>query len=155
MAPQTEGDTMTIEYKIWIQVEEIDHEADHYENAGEPIGLDTFATYEEAEARLLVIASALQGPGGDITPDEVARGLAAAHPVKRTAPAATAHALEGMTRAEIEALINATRPAGGWTRDALAELGVSFPPITGWKQRLELGLDPNELVTWEQDANDV
>lgn len=32
---------------------------------------------------------------------------------------------------------------GGWTRKQLAEWGVNWPPLNGWRKRLALGLDPN------------
>jgi hypothetical protein len=34
-------------------------------------------------------------------------------------------------------------PAGGWTKKQLAEWGVRWPPMRGWRRRLALGLDPN------------
>lgn len=37
------------------------------------------------------------------------------------------------TAAEIEA---ARTPAGGWTKDQLAQWGVSWPPPKGWKKAL-------------------
>lgn len=44
------------------------------------------------------------------------------------------------TEAEIEAYRS---DAGGWTREALAEIGVNWPPIKGWRRRLLNGEDPN------------
>lgn len=35
------------------------------------------------------------------------------------------------------AIMDARSPRGGWTRDALAKLGVPWPPPKGWKKRLE------------------
>jgi hypothetical protein len=37
-------------YKVWLEIEEIDHEEDHYEDVGEAIDLAVFGTLEEAEA---------------------------------------------------------------------------------------------------------
>ncbi len=34
-------------------------------------------------------------------------------------------------------------PKGGWTRKNLAQIGVKWPPVKGWRSRLLLGLDPN------------
>ena len=36
-------------YKVWIQVEEIDEEADHYQNVSEPVELGVFRTKAAAE----------------------------------------------------------------------------------------------------------
>ncbi len=57
-----------MEYKIWIQVEELDEESDHYENVGEPLALDVgYDTYEEASERLWAIGLAL---GAEMGPEE-------------------------------------------------------------------------------------
>lgn len=40
---------MNFTYKVWVQVEEVDHEANHYENVTEPECLACFSTQEEAE----------------------------------------------------------------------------------------------------------
>jgi hypothetical protein len=39
----------------------------------------------------------------------------------------------GATATEIE---NARSPAGGFTAKALAELGVAWPPVSGWRTQL-------------------
>ena len=36
-------------YKVWLQIEEIDDDADHYEDVGEPMPLMDFNTIEDAE----------------------------------------------------------------------------------------------------------
>ena len=38
------------------------------------------------------------------------------------------------TAAQIEA---ARTPAGGWTKDTLAQWGVPWPPPKGWRRKLE------------------
>ena len=38
-----------------------------------------------------------------------------------------------LTEADVEALKS---PAGGWNAATLAALGVSWPPVSGWKKRL-------------------
>lgn len=37
-----------MKYKVWVEVEEVDHEADHYEKCGEPIDIAIFDTEIEA-----------------------------------------------------------------------------------------------------------
>jgi hypothetical protein len=37
-------------------------------------------------------------------------------------------------------------PRGGWTREALASIGVPWPPPKGWKKKLE-ALDDDQLQT--------
>lgn len=43
----------------------------------------------------------------------------------------------------IEELAEHQSPEGTWTREALASVGVQFPPVKGWMQRLLAGADPN------------
>jgi len=42
------GDTMV--YKVWVQIEEIDEEANHYENVTEPVDVGRYDNLEEAKA---------------------------------------------------------------------------------------------------------
>jgi hypothetical protein len=42
-------------------------------------------------------------------------------------------------------------PAGGWTRDALASLGVQWPPRKGWRKFLIENADKIERAHAEQD----
>lgn len=42
-------------YKLWVQVEEIDDEADHYENIEEPICIGDFDSSVEATERLYAL----------------------------------------------------------------------------------------------------
>ncbi len=37
-------------FKIWVEIEEVDEAADHYEHVGEPAELGQYDTLEEAEA---------------------------------------------------------------------------------------------------------
>jgi hypothetical protein len=45
------------------------------------------------------------------------------------------------TREEIEA---ARSPRGGWSKKQLAEWGVSWPPLKGWRRRLESDMPPQD-----------
>lgn len=39
-----------MKYKVWVQIEEVDHDSDHYENVTEPEDVAVFDTQDEAEA---------------------------------------------------------------------------------------------------------
>jgi hypothetical protein len=41
---------------------------------------------------------------------------------------------------------------GGWTKEQLAKWGVRWPPVKGWRQRLDAGLNPNANVTRQPQA---
>lgn len=45
------------------------------------------------------------------------------------------------TKEEIERHLT---PAGGYLRKDLAAMGVTWPPMKGWKERLMRGEDPNQ-----------
>ncbi len=47
-------------FKIWLEIEEIDHEEDTYESAAEPLPVAEFLTVEEAEAFRDKIVEVLQ-----------------------------------------------------------------------------------------------
>ncbi|MFC4560581.1 hypothetical protein ACFO4E_01795 [Nocardiopsis mangrovi] len=40
----------------------------------------------------------------------------------------------------LEEIDAARTPAGGWTREQLAEWGVPWPPPKGWRKRLAAGI---------------
>ena len=41
-----------MKYKVWVHIEEIDEEADHYEDVARPIGVGEFETIEDAQQRV-------------------------------------------------------------------------------------------------------
>lgn len=43
---------------------------------------------------------------------------------------------DGMVIITAEFIVSGASPRGGWNRAQLATLGVSWPPIAGWKKRL-------------------
>ena len=45
-----ESDELTDEYKVWLHVEQHDHEADEYNDTREPVDMAVFDNQEEAEA---------------------------------------------------------------------------------------------------------
>ena len=51
---------MKKQYKLWLQVEEIVEEDDHWENYGEPLCLGTFDEPEEAENYAAMVQSAFE-----------------------------------------------------------------------------------------------
>jgi len=46
-------------------------------------------------------------------------------------------------------------PRGGWNRDALAALGLAWPPLRGWRKRLEQRLASGENLTTVYDPDEV
>ena len=47
-------------YKLWLQIERIDDDADEYENVSEPVCIGDYDTHREAEEKLYALAL-LQG----------------------------------------------------------------------------------------------
>jgi hypothetical protein len=47
---------------------------------------------------------------------------------------------QGMTTEEVEQY---RTESGGWSKAALEQLGVNWPPVKGWKSRLIAGENPN------------
>lgn len=43
-------------YKLWLQIEQIDDEADEYENISEPVCIGDYDTHKEAEEKLYALA---------------------------------------------------------------------------------------------------
>jgi len=43
-------------YKLWLQIEQIDDDADTYENVSEPVCIGDFDTHREAEEKLYGLA---------------------------------------------------------------------------------------------------
>lgn len=86
-----------------------------------------------------ILQSLWEGPGGNVWID-VPRvivdgaGLASAAPPRKPNPdSAPPTPVQLSMKARIEAM---ETEGGGFTREALAELGVPWPPPKGWKKKL-------------------
>jgi hypothetical protein len=52
-------------YKVWLQVEELDDDADEYENVSQPACVGDFDSYAEADRFFKSLVTALQPNGNE------------------------------------------------------------------------------------------